>query len=62
MYGRTITKTHPILQRSLKTMYQTDCVGTLKLNRKNSPKKLRDTKLKKEGMTAQHSSPVSAIK
>jgi hypothetical protein len=37
--------------RSLKT-YQTNCVRTLKLNRKNVPEKVKDTKLKTEGMTA----------
>jgi hypothetical protein len=34
----------------------------LKLNRKNVPKKVKDTKLKKEEMIAQHSGPVFVIK
>jgi hypothetical protein len=37
----------PHLARSLKTTYQTDCAGALKLNRKNVTKKVKDTKLKK---------------
>jgi hypothetical protein len=65
--GRTVWMDNyynsPDLARSLKTMYQTDCVGTLKLNRKYVPKKVKDTKLKKkEEMIAQHSGPVSVIK
>jgi hypothetical protein len=52
----------PELASSLKTIYQTDYVRTLKSNRKNVPKKVRYTKLEKKGMTAKHSSPVSVIK
>jgi hypothetical protein len=52
----------PKLARSLKKTYQTDCIRMLKLNRENVLKKLRDTKLKKEGVIAQHSGPVSVIK
>jgi hypothetical protein len=37
----------PCLAKILKTIHKTDCVGTLELNRKNVPKKLKDTKLKK---------------
>ena len=37
----------PELARQLKTQRSTDCVGTLKLNRKNVPKEVKDKKLKK---------------
>jgi len=35
----------PELARKLKIEYSTDCVGTLKLNRKNFPKEVKDKKL-----------------
>jgi hypothetical protein len=35
------------VSRTLKTVHKTDCVGTLKLNQKNDPKEVKDTKLKK---------------
>jgi hypothetical protein len=37
----------PSLARTLKTTHNTDCVGTLKLNRKDVPPKVKNTKLKK---------------
>jgi len=35
------------LARKLKIKHSTDCVGTLKLNRKNVPKEVKDKKLEK---------------
>jgi hypothetical protein len=52
----------PCLAKILKTVHKTDCVGTLKLNRKNVPKKVKDTKLRKGEIIAQHSGPVSITK
>jgi hypothetical protein len=50
--GRTVWMDNfynsPCLAKILKTVHKTDCVGTLKLNRKNVPKKVKDTKLKKK--------------
>jgi hypothetical protein len=37
---------------------QTDCVGTMQLNRKNVPKIVKDKKLRKEEIFAQHAGPV----
>lgn len=37
----------PELARKLKIKHSTDCVGTLKLNRKNMPKEVKDNKLRK---------------
>jgi hypothetical protein len=51
----------PALAKTLKSM-GTDCVGTLKLNRKNVPKKVKETKLKKGELIGQHDGPVSVIK
>jgi hypothetical protein len=49
--GRTVWMDNfynsPCLAKILKIVHKTDCVGTLKLNRKNVPKKVKDTKLKK---------------
>ena len=52
----------PTLARLLKITHKTDCVGTLKLNRKNVPPKVKNTKLKKGEIVAQHSGPVSVTK
>jgi hypothetical protein len=43
-------------------VHKTHCVGTLKLNRKNVLKKVKDTKLKKGEIKAQHCGPVSVTK
>jgi len=51
----------PALARTLKAV-GTDCVGTLKLNRKGVPKKVKETKLKKGELIGQHAGPVSVIK
>ncbi|KAG8224460.1 hypothetical protein J437_LFUL003183 [Ladona fulva] len=42
--------------------HSTDCVGTLKLSRKDVPKVLKEKKLKKGETTARHAGPVSIIK
>jgi hypothetical protein len=52
----------PIPERSLKKTYQTDYIGMLKLKRKNVSMKVKDTKLKKEGMIAKHSDPFPVVK
>jgi hypothetical protein len=52
----------PSLPRTLKMTYKTDCVGTLKLNRKDVPQKVKNEKLKKGEIVAQHSGPVSVTK
>ena len=41
----------PELARKLKIEISTDCVGTLKLNRKNVPKEVKDKKLEKGPVT-----------
>jgi hypothetical protein len=48
----------PALTQRLKSL-NIDCVGTLHLNRKDVPKTVRENKLKKAEMIAQHSGPVS---
>jgi len=45
----------PELASKLKIKHSTDCVGTLKLNRKNVPKEVKDKKLEKGEITARHS-------
>jgi predicted O-methyltransferase YrrM len=49
--GRTVWMDNiyssPSLARTLKITQNTDCVGTLKLNHKNVPPKVKNTKLKK---------------
>jgi hypothetical protein len=42
--------------------HKTDCVGTLNLNRKNVPPNVKNTKLKKGEIVAQHCGPVSVTK
>jgi hypothetical protein len=51
----------PALARLLKHN-GTDCVGTLKVNRKGEPKVIKDAKLKKSEIVAQHSGPVTVMK
>jgi len=41
---------------------KTDCVGALRLTRKDVPPRVQDKKLKKGEMVAQHSGPVSVLK
>ena len=48
----------PELARQLKIEHSTDCVGTLKLNRKNVPKEVNDKKLKKGETILRYSGPV----
>jgi hypothetical protein len=51
----------PALARLLKDK-GTDCVGTLKINRKAVPKKVKDAKLNRGEIIAQHSGPVTVMK
>jgi hypothetical protein len=64
--GRTVWMDNfynsPSIARTLKITHKTDCVGTLNLNRKNVPPKVRNTKLKKGEIVAQHCGPVSVTK
>ena len=48
----------PALAQRLKSL-KTDCVGTLHLSRKDTPQRVKDKKLKKGELAAQHSGPVS---
>jgi len=52
----------PELARKLKIEHSTDCVGSLKLNRKNVPKEVKDNKLEKGEIIARHSGPVTVLK
>jgi len=52
----------PELGRKLKIKHSTDCVGTLKLNRKDVPKVAKDKKLERGEIIARHSSPVTVLK
>jgi hypothetical protein len=52
----------PSQAKTLKMTYKTDCVGTLQLNRKDLPLKVKNTKLKKGEIVAQHSGPASVTK
>jgi hypothetical protein len=52
----------PALARTLKITYKIDCVGTLKLNRKDVPPKVKNAKLKKGEIVAQHAGPVLVTK
>ena len=52
----------PELARKLKIELSADCVGTLKLNRKNVPKEVKDKKLEKGEIIARHSGPVTVPK
>ena len=50
----------PALAQRLKSL-KTDCIGTLRLSRKDIPQRVKEKKLKKE-LVAQHSGPVSVLK
>jgi len=52
----------PELARKLKTEHSTDCVGTLKLNRKNIPKEVKGKTLEKGEIIARRSGPVKVLK
>jgi hypothetical protein len=52
----------PALVRTLKMTYKTDCVGTLKLNCMDMPPKVKNAKLKKGKIIAQHAGSVSVTK
>jgi len=51
----------PALDQRLKSL-KTDCVGTLCLSRTDVPQRVKDKKLKKGELVAQHSGPVSVLK
>ena len=51
----------PALAQRLKSL-ETDCVGTLCLSRKDIPQSVKEKKLKKGELVAQHSGPVSILK
>ena len=51
----------PAMAQRLKSL-KTDCVGTLRLSRKDVPQRVKDKKLKKGELVAQHSGPVSVLK
>ena len=51
----------PELARKLVIEHPTDCVGTLKLNRKDAPKKVKDKKLEKGEIIARYSGPVTVL-
>ena len=51
----------PALAQRVKTL-KTDCVGTLCLSRKYVPQRVKEKKLKKGELVAQHSGPVSVLK
>jgi hypothetical protein len=52
----------PDLALELKLKHATDCVGTLRINRKNVPKEIKEKKLKKGEIIARHSGPVTILK
>jgi len=52
----------PELARKLQIEHSTDCVGTLKLNRRNVPKEVKDKKLEKGETIATNSGPVTVLK
>jgi hypothetical protein len=64
--GRTVWMDNfyncPYLARLLKSKHKTDCAGTVKLTRKNMPPKVKNTKLKKGEIVAQHCGPVTVTK
>jgi len=51
----------PALAQRLNSL-KTDCVGTLRLSRKDIPQRVKEKKLKKEEMVAHHSEPLSVLK
>jgi len=60
LFGRGLTLwidnffNSPELARKLKIEHSTDCVGTLKLNRKDVPKEVKDKKLERREIIAGH--------
>jgi len=50
----------PVLVQRLKSL-KTDCVGTLHPSRKDVPQRVKEKKLKKGELVAQHSGPVSVL-
>jgi hypothetical protein len=64
--GRTVWMDNfynsPALAKTLKMTYKTECVGILKLNHKDVPPKVKNAKLKKGEIVAQHAGPVSVTK
>jgi len=51
----------PALAQRLNIL-KTNCVGTRRLSRKDIPQRVKDKKLKKGELVAQHSGPVSVLK
>jgi hypothetical protein len=51
----------PALAQKLKSL-NTDCVGTLRLNREDVPKTVKEKRLTKGELIAQHSGPMSVLK
>jgi len=51
----------PPLAKFLKSC-NTDCVGTIRINRKGMPKKLQESKLQKGEAVAQHSGPICVLR
>jgi len=54
--------TSPELARKLKIENSADCVGTLKFNRNNVPKEMKNEKLEKGEIIARLSGPVTVLK
>jgi len=52
----------PDLAKKLNIEHSTDCVGTIKLYRKNVPKEVKDKKLEKGEIITRHSGPVAILK
>jgi len=52
----------PELAWKLKIEHSTDCVRTLKLDRKNVPKEVKDKKMEKGETIARYSGPVTVLK
>jgi len=52
----------PELARKLEIKHFTDCVSTLKLNRKNVPKEVKDKNLEKGEVIPRYSGPVTVLK
>jgi len=51
----------PALAQRLKSL-KTDCIGTLRLSRKDVPQRVKENKFKKGELVVQHSGPVSILK
>jgi len=52
----------PELARKLKVEHSIDCVGTLKLNRKNVPKEVKDKKFEKREIITRYLGPFTVLK